>query len=186
MGVRLLAEGWGRTGSCPFFSKHEKLRSKRAATAKYQKTSRLSPVSPVSSSVSPTQGKAEQACGLMAGFGSELMVAGGPAVISFTFAIPVVVVFDAAVVPFPIAFEEPLSVVMRAYPSSALVGRPSPIASMPCIVPVYRIPVAFYPDEVGAWAVWADSHDARRRRGTDSDSDGNLSERCGRNDPEHS
>jgi len=121
----------------------------------------------------------------MAGFGSELMVAGRPAVISFTFAIPVVVVFDAAVVPFPIAFEEPLSVVMRAYPSSALVGRPSPIASMPRIAPVYRIPIAFYPDEVGAWAFWTDSHDARRRRGTDSDSDGNLSERCGRNDPEH-
>lgn len=118
----------------------------------------------------------------MAGFG--LVIAGGPAVISFTFAIPAVVVFDAAVVAFPIACEEALSVVMRADPSSALVGRPSPIASMPSIVPVYRIPVAFYPEEVWAWAVWADSNDTRRRRGPDADSDGNLSERCGRNIPE--
>jgi hypothetical protein len=95
------------------------------------------------------------------------------------------IVLDAAVLAFPIAAEEALTVVTRAYPASALVGRASPIAAMPAIVATNGIPVAIDPEELRAGADRANSNDARRGRGTDYDSDRNLSERCGRSGPKH-
>jgi hypothetical protein len=99
------------------------------------------------------------------------------------FTVPVVVVLDAAVLAFPIAAVEALTVMTRAYPASALVGRASPIAAMPAIVAANGIPVAIDPEELRAGADRANSNDARRGRGTDYDSDRNLSERCGRSHP---
>ena len=113
------------------------------------------------------------------------MIAGVAAVISLMIVVPAVVVFDAAVLAFPIADEEALTVVMRAYPASALVGRASPIAAMPSIAVAYRIPVAVYPAELGTRADGANGKDPGRRRGSDYDSDRNLSERCGRSDPKY-
>ena len=106
-----------------------------------------------------------------------------PVVVALVFTVPVVVVLDAAVLAFPIAAVEALTVVTRAYPASALVGRASPIAAMPAIVATDGIPVAIDPEELRAGADRANSNDARRGRGTDYDSDRNLSERCGRSHP---
>jgi hypothetical protein len=113
------------------------------------------------------------------------VVAGVAAVISLVFTVPVVVVLDAAVLAFPIAAVEALTVVTRANPASALVGRTSPITTMPAIVATNGIPVAIDPEELRAGADRANSNDARRGRGTDYDSDRNLSERCGRSGPKH-
>jgi hypothetical protein len=111
------------------------------------------------------------------------VVAGVAAVVSLVTAVPAVVVLDAAVLAFPIAGEEALTVVTRAYPASALIGRASPIAAMPAIVATYGIPVAIDPEEPGAGADGTNGNDARRGRGTDYDSDRNLSESCGRSHP---
>lgn len=111
------------------------------------------------------------------------MIAGVAAVVALVVVVPVVVVFDAAVLAFPIAAVEALTIVTRAYPASALVGRASPIAAMPTIVATYGIPVAVDPEELRAGADGANSNDAGRGRGTDYDSDRNLSERCGRSHP---
>jgi hypothetical protein len=108
-----------------------------------------------------------------------------PVVVALVVVVPVVVVLDAAVLAFPIAAVEALTVVTRAYPTSALVGRASPVAAMPTIVAAYGIPVAFDPEELGAGADRANGNDPRRGRGTDYDSDRNLSERCGRSGPKH-
>jgi hypothetical protein len=106
-----------------------------------------------------------------------------PVMVALVIVVPAVVVLDAAVLAFPIAAVEALTVVTRAYPASALVGRARPIAAMPTIVAANGIPVAIDPEELGAGADRANGNDARRGRGTDYDSDRNLSERCGRSHP---
>jgi len=56
------------------------------------------------------------------------------AVIALMIVIPFMVMFDAAVITFPIAVIEALSIVTRADPTCTFIGWPAPIAFMPAIV----------------------------------------------------
>src|SRR5262245_37578459 len=76
---------------------------------------------------------------------------------------------------FPVAFVEPLAVVSRSGPASALVRRTRPVAVMPFVVVPDWIPISVDPHKAwpwrrGRWSV----HNARRRRRPDGDANRHL------------
>ena len=66
------------------------------------------------------------------------------------------------------------AVMVGRYPDGAGIRRASPVSSMPLIVVAHRIPVTRYKRIPGTRASRLNSHDAHRRRRTNSDSHGEL------------
>ncbi len=93
--------------------------------------------------------------------------------VSVVVPVPPMIVLKASVVSIPIAGEELLPVVVRRNPSSAYVGRASPVPSMPSIMSVVGVPIAVDPDVVGPRTSRNRVH-ARRRRRPDTNAKGNL------------
>jgi hypothetical protein len=96
--------------------------------------------------------------------------------IAFALGGPGVIAVYAAVLSFPIALKEPLSIVTGHDPVSSDVRRPSPITIVPFVVVSNRVPIALDPEKVGPGACRAEVNDTRRRRGTNSDSNRHLRE----------
>jgi hypothetical protein len=88
--------------------------------------------------------------------------------------VPAVIVFEAAMISVPIAGEKLPPVVVRRYPVCSHIRRASPVTLMPSVMSANRIPVAFYPYEIGTRSHWYDMNYTRGWRGPDSDSNGNL------------
>ena len=101
-----------------------------------------------------------------------------PAIIPVVVMVPMVIVFDAAVLAFPIAIKEPFPIVMGVYPASTGVRRPSPITFVPPVVPSHRIPIALHPYEFRAWSWRQNVNHARRRRRANLDANRNLCSQC--------
>jgi len=94
--------------------------------------------------------------------------------IAVTFAVPPVIVRKLAVGTIPVTRKELMSIVMRRYPMSPLIGWPGPVAAVPPIVIAHWIPVASNPKEIGSRSRRHNMNDARPRRRPDSYSDRNL------------
>src|SRR5882724_5509188 len=94
-----------------------------------------------------------------------------------TATVPAMVVARLASIAFPVTFIVLLSIVMRHHPLCSGICGTSPISVVPLIVVAYRIPVAGYPRILCARTSRLNPHDAHRRRGADSHSDGELSKR---------
>jgi hypothetical protein len=88
--------------------------------------------------------------------------------------VPTVVMIETAVVSVPVADVILAAFVSRPNPARSCIRRTRPIAIMPFIVVSDRIPIAVDPNEIGARGARNDTHDARRRRRADTDSNGNL------------
>jgi hypothetical protein len=97
------------------------------------------------------------------------------AIPAVTVPIPVVPVFEAAAISFPIAVVEALTIVTRSYPSSTVVGWSSPIAAMPPVVSSHGIPVTINPHKFRSRLRGKNSHHVRPRWRTDADTDRYLS-----------
>ncbi|SPF52975.1 exported hypothetical protein [Candidatus Sulfopaludibacter sp. SbA4] len=97
-------------------------------------------------------------------------------VVAVVVAVPMVIVFQAAMIAVPVTGEEPLTIVMRHHPASPLIRRPGPIAGMPPVAASHRIPIAIKPHIAGARGDRPDTDNARRRRWADTDPDRNLGE----------
>ena len=97
-------------------------------------------------------------------------------------AVPVMIVFKAAARAIPITGIETFAIVARTDPARTFIRRASPIAPVPNVTAADRIPIAFDPAVFGfgAGADWANGVDARWRRRSDLDADGNLAECCRR------
>ena len=84
-------------------------------------------------------------------------------------AIPMVVMLATAAIAFPVSLEEALAVMMRPHPMRAGIRRTGPVAIMPFVTVCDRIPIALYPDEVGAAMMWNGVNQARGWRRPDFD-----------------
>jgi hypothetical protein len=98
-------------------------------------------------------------------------------VVAVMIPVPAMIVLHATAVALPVTCEEPFSIVVRPYPSGALIRRPRPISFMPPIVPSHWIPIAVNPDEFGAGAYWPNANHARGWRSSYTDAQRNLSMR---------
>src|ERR1019366_7161503 len=76
----------------------------------------------------------------------------------------------------PIAVIVLLAIMMRCHPGGARVGRTGPVSFVPLVTVAHRVLVAGYPNIPCAGAWWLHPHYTVRRRRSDSDSYGNLSE----------
>ena len=96
--------------------------------------------------------------------------------------VPVMVVLEVAARTIPIAGIEALAIVARTDPARAFIRRASPIAAVPDVMAAHRVPITIDPGVFGfrAGADWADCIDARWRRRSDLNADGNLAECRGR------
>ena len=89
--------------------------------------------------------------------------------------IPVVIVFNAAVVSLPVARVISFAIVARGNPTRSLVRWPSPIPFVPFVMPAHRIPITRHPHVLrgGAWGNngnhpwwrWRSNHDSDRNLG---------------------
>jgi hypothetical protein len=61
------------------------------------------------------------------------------------FAIPAVIMVEAAAVAFPVSIDKILTIVPWANPACAVIRGPCPISIMPSIVVADRVPVTFNP-----------------------------------------
>src|SRR5450432_1289013 len=91
-------------------------------------------------------------------------------------AVPLVIVGPAAVIAFPVAFDEALAIVARDHPDGAGVRWSSPVTVMPFVTVSNRIPVAVHPDESRAGSSGPDPNHPWRRRRADPNADRNLGE----------
>ena len=82
---------------------------------------------------------------------------------------------NAALVAFPIAVIEHLSVVMWRDPSSAGVRWTGPVTGVPFVMVSDGIPITRNPSEIGSRPRRRNANHPRRRRRSYSDSNGNLS-----------
>jgi hypothetical protein len=89
--------------------------------------------------------------------------------------IPFVPVFEAAAISFPITAVKALAIVTRSDPSSTLIGWTSPVATMPPVMSSHGIPVTIHPHKFRPRLIGNNSHHARPRWRTDSDTDRYLS-----------
>jgi hypothetical protein len=96
--------------------------------------------------------------------------------IAVVIAIPLVVVFHAAVGPVPVARKIELSVMTRRDPGCALIRRSAPVSLMPLVVAANRIPVAIHKGITRTRTYRLNANDPRLGRRSDSDSDGKLRE----------
>ena len=97
-------------------------------------------------------------------------------VITIVIAVPMMIVLAAAALTIPIAGEELGTIVVGCDPSGSSVRRSCPITFVPAVASPDRVPITIYPDIFGAGSRRKNPNHARWRRGTDSDSDGYLSE----------
>ena len=88
--------------------------------------------------------------------------------------VPLVIVFDAAVLAIPVSGEELTAVMAGSYPTRPGIRRTRPVSVVPLIVSAHRIPVAIYPEEIRPRCVGSHSHDARGWRRSDSDAQRDL------------
>jgi hypothetical protein len=96
------------------------------------------------------------------------------AIITVVPTIRMVIVFDAAMVAFPIPIEELLAIVTRPYPASAFIRGTRPVTRVPAIFAVNRVLITVHPNVTGAGRRGANRDDARRRRRSDADTDADL------------
>ena len=96
--------------------------------------------------------------------------------VSFPLGGPGVIAVYAAMFSFPVTVKEPLAVVTGHDPARSDVGWPGPVAFTPLIVVSDRVPVTLDPEELPAGARRPDVNHARRRWGTNSDSNRHLRE----------
>jgi hypothetical protein len=101
-----------------------------------------------------------------------------PAMVSFAVAVPVVIVFNAAAIPFPITHKEPFAVVARCNPTSSRVWWSSPIALMPPVMPSYGIPITLHQHKLRTRRFWQNPNNPGRRWRPNCNSNGNLSVNC--------
>jgi hypothetical protein len=88
--------------------------------------------------------------------------------------IPLVVVLFAAVISVPIAVIELAALIPGTHPASAGIRCASPVAFMPFVTVSYGIPVARDPEVFRTRTDRNNSHNTRRGRRPDSDSNGDL------------
>ncbi len=93
--------------------------------------------------------------------------------------VPAVIVSHPAAFSLPVAFVEPLSIMMRPDPASTFIWRAAPIALVPLVVVSHRIPIALNPNELRSGTVRHNTHHARRWRRANSDSNRNLCSNSG-------
>src|SRR5579863_10200468 len=100
--------------------------------------------------------------------------------VAIVITIPPVLVLASSVVTVPIAFIIAASLVTRTHPAGACVRRPGPVALMPDIAPVHRIPIPIDPRVTRAGDGGRRHCDGRRRGRTDRDADPNGREQPSR------
>lgn len=86
-----------------------------------------------------------------------------------------VIVFHASMVAIPVACEELLSIVTRADPVGAFIGRARPISGVPPIAAIYRVLITIHPKVAGTGRCRTNHDDAWRRRRSNANADANLS-----------
>jgi hypothetical protein len=84
--------------------------------------------------------------------------------------VPAMIMLKLAVAAGPISLIELLGFIARAYPSRALIGRPSVVSVMPNITIVRGIPVTIHPHIPRSRTVRASPQHAGRRRSPNPDS----------------
>jgi len=109
--------------------------------------------------------------------------------IATAIAVPLMIVVEPASRSVPIAGKELAAVVARTDPAGAEIRGSGPVSGMPPVAARDRIPVPVDPDIFGSRSPRHHAHDARRWRGTDSNTDGHLGasdrwQRCEHGDQE--
>src|SRR5882672_11675249 len=97
-------------------------------------------------------------------------------VVAIVMLVPVMVVFEAAVRAVPISAIETLAIMVPGDPMSALIGRTRPVAGMPNVTVVYRIPVAINPHVFRPRRHGANTQNPDRWRCANANADLNLAE----------
>src|SRR5262249_16736976 len=90
-------------------------------------------------------------------------------------AVPVVVMFKATAVSFPVTQKKRPPIVTRRDPVSPRIRWSSPITFMPPVTVFHHIPITVYPHELGSRLYWGHVNHSRWRRWTNSDPNGDLS-----------
>ena len=98
-------------------------------------------------------------------------------VVVVAIAIPVVAVFKAATITFPVTIIESFAIVTGANPASARVRRPGPITPMPAVMASDGIPVAIDPHKFWTGLNRMFVIGARRRRSANPYANGHLGTR---------
>jgi hypothetical protein len=88
--------------------------------------------------------------------------------------IPLVVMFEASSIAFPVTLKIEAAIVARSHPVCASIRGKSPIALVPTIVSVYRIPVTVDPNVVGPRTRRRYVHDPGSGRRANSNANTNL------------
>src|SRR6516225_11352423 len=88
--------------------------------------------------------------------------------------IPVVIMFEVSALALPVALVEPLALVTRSDPASALVGRARPVAVMPFVMVPDWIPIPFDPHKTRPWRRRWRVHHSRCGRRPDGDANRHL------------
>ena len=95
-------------------------------------------------------------------------------IIAIPVAIPPVIVGKPAVLAFPITLEPTAAIMMGRHPYRSRVRGSTPIAFMPDVTAIYRIPVAVHPNKIGSRSPRTNRQDVWRRRWTDVDPYGKI------------
>jgi hypothetical protein len=95
-------------------------------------------------------------------------------IVAISIPVPAMIVFDTTPAAFPIACEEPLTIVTGPYPYRAWKRWPTPIALVPLVMVSDWIPVALYPNPLRAGTGRRDSNHPWGWWRADSDTDGDV------------
>jgi hypothetical protein len=106
----------------------------------------------------------------------ELLVVVPIIVALLVVAVVPMIVGDVAVVAIPIALLEALTIMMRFHPMRAGISWTRPVSVVPLIVSGDGVPVSSYKYVAFARASWSDSDYTWRRRRSDPNTNGELSE----------
>ena len=90
-----------------------------------------------------------------------------PALITLPVLVPAMVVMNIAPLAFPMTRVVLAALVVGRHPIRLRIGRVRPVAVVPTIPTVFRVPVAIDPDIVGTGLWWHAVRARRRRRGPD-------------------
>src|SRR5215469_4923167 len=103
-----------------------------------------------------------------------------PPVVAIVVIVPVMVVLEASALTVPVATVVAALSIVWSYPDRASIRRTRPVALVPAITTLHRIPIAIDPQvliyRTGAWR--PNPYHARLGRCADLNSDGHLAERC--------
>ena len=107
-----------------------------------------------------------------------VIVVAPAATVAVVIAVPTMVMLEVAARTIPIAGVEAFAVMAGADPAGAFIRRTSPVAAVPNVVAANRVPIALDPCVFGfgTGADRAHSVDARWRRRSDLNTNGNLTE----------